>query len=142
MRLVRKRSATRLGTYVFDAQVRTTATWDKFDRPLNVVNPVDPDLPAVLPRDQASVSTELSKLSATGSQWFFRNVTNYNKSPFNENLTSRIRESDYFTALEAEFRQPLLRGRGTQVTRIPVVLARIRTDISLIVIITKARVDI
>ncbi len=39
--------------------------------------------------------------------------------------------SEWLTSFEAEARHPLLRGSGVQVNRIPVVLAHIRTDVSL-----------
>jgi outer membrane protein TolC len=60
---------------------------------------------------------------------FFRNVTSYENG--NVGGVFRALPSIYTTAFEAEVRQPLARGRGTQVNRVPVVLARIRDDISL-----------
>ncbi|MCA9185843.1 MAG: TolC family protein [Pirellulaceae bacterium] len=107
----------------FDAQFNSSATWNATDRPQNFTAVFTP----VLVEDQVTINNEITKRSATGTQWFFRNVSIYDDS----NQTIRALPSDWFTALEAEIRHPLLRGRGTQVNRVPVVLARIRTDISL-----------
>ena len=115
----------------FDAVFRSTTTWDFQDRPQNV-NPGAANINAlVLNQDQVNINNEISKLSAVGTQWFFRNVTIYDNAINADTIRTRSIPSTYFTALEAEFRQPLLRGRGTQINRIPVVLARLRTDVAL-----------
>ena len=86
----------------------------------------------------ANYNFELSKRTATGSQFFLRNVTGYNR----DNTPSNLFSSFYTTRLEGEVRQPLLRGRGLDISRVAgpngdsfnyngVVLARIRTDIAL-----------
>ncbi len=115
----------------FDAIFSSTATWDNTDRLQNFSADVNAQA-RDFQQDQITLNNEISKLSATGTQWFFRNNTIYSRA--NNFNSSRIREvpSDWFTAFEAEFRHPLMRNRGAQVNRIPVVLARIRTDNSLI----------
>ncbi len=108
----------------FDAQFATSIFWEQTDRPQNVIF-----FNAVTREDTASFQAELSKKSATGTELFFRNVTTYDRG--NQGGIFRALPSIYTTAFEVEARQPLMRGRGTQVNRIPVVLARIRNDISL-----------
>lgn len=113
----------------FDAVFNSTVTWDSSDRAQNFlaaqVNA------AVLQSDQVSINNELSKLTVSGAQWFFRHTANYDGA--NNDLTAGTRRvpSSWNTALETEVRQPLLRGRGAQINRIPVVLARMRTDTAL-----------
>ncbi len=115
----------------FDAIFSSTATWDNTDRGQNtqITNTINAP---IFQQDVVNFENEITKLSADGTQWFFRNVSTYTGS--NNLLTRQTRQvpSDWLTAFEAEFRRPLLRNRGAQVNRIPVVLARIRTDLSLI----------
>ena len=115
----------------FDAIFSSTATWDNTDRRNNTQLGNNINAP-VFQQDVVNWENEVSKLSADGTQWFFRNVTTYTGA--NNALTRGTRQvnSDWLTTFEAEFRRPLLRNRGAQVNRIPVVLARIRTDLSLI----------
>ncbi len=113
----------------FDAQWNTNVFWDKTDRPQNVDDDSDPALifARVLNRDNANFESEITKRAATGTQWSFRNITTYDAS----NRPLRVLASEWLTSFEAEARHPIGRGGGTQVNRIPVLLARIRTDISL-----------
>jgi outer membrane protein TolC len=81
-------------------------------------------------QEDAGLNTEIAKKSASGALFTFRNRTTYQdiKRP----LTSFEALANWWqTQFEVEWRQPLLRGRGTQINRIPVVLARINEDISL-----------
>ena len=109
----------------FDAVFSNNATWNRNDRPQNV-NALS-NLAQVLQQDQVTINTELTKQTAYGTQWTFRNTNTYDDN----NQTTRALPSDWLTTVEAEVRHPLLRGRGAQVNRIPIVLARIRTDLSL-----------
>lgn len=114
----------------FDAVFNSTVTWDSQDRTQNfaannVVNP------SVLQQDQVVINNEISKLSVSGAQWFFRHTANYDGTNNDVTRQTRALPSSWTTALETEVRQPLLRGRGVQVNRLPVVLARMRTDIEL-----------
>lgn len=112
----------------FDAQLQSRFTWDRSDRPQNT----DPDLNSVfltenLRRDNLNYQSEVSKRSATGGQYFFRNVTTYDAI----NNPTRAHYSDWLTSFELEMRQPLLRNSGAQVNRVPVMLARMNTDIAI-----------
>jgi outer membrane protein TolC len=113
----------------FDAIFNSTATWDSTDRAQNgnTVNAVD------FQQDSVNLTNEISKRAANGSQLFFRNVNTYTgaNNTTTNTITNPLVPSDWLTTLEAEIRQPLLRARGAQVNRVPIVLARIRTDIAL-----------
>ncbi|MCA9263353.1 MAG: TolC family protein [Planctomycetales bacterium] len=109
----------------FDAVFTHNTTWDRRNRPQNFNAPTI--FAQILQQDQVTSTTAITKRSAVGSQMTIRNVTLYEDS----NQSARTRGTDVFTGWEGEWRQPLMRGRGTQVNRVPVVLARIRTDIAL-----------
>ncbi len=115
----------------FDAIFSSSVNWESSDRPQNFVGGNSVNSPE-FQQDRVTVTNQIQKRSATGTQWFFRNESIYTGS--NNTLTRNTRQvpSDWYTAFEFELRQPLLRNRGTQVNRVPVVLARIRTDLSLI----------
>ncbi|MCC6511165.1 MAG: TolC family protein [Pirellulaceae bacterium] len=81
----------------------------------------------------------VNKRSATGGLYALRNITSYDR---NNQLSNRFPLDSWDTYVEAEMRQPLLQGAGTEFNRIAgpgatagqlngVVLARVRTDISL-----------
>ncbi len=120
----------------FDAQFASSLFWNTTDRPQNRVTqvaiPGDDDFvffPTVLQRNAATFTAEISKRSATGTQFFFRNITEYERG--NTGGSFQALPSFYTTQFETEVRQPLLRDNGTRVNRVPILLARIRTDISL-----------
>lgn len=120
----------------FDAQFASSLFWNTTDRPQNRVTgmalPGDDDFvffPTVLTRNAATFTAEISKRSATGTQFFFRNITEYDRS--NAGGGFQAVPSFYTTQFETEVRQPLLRGNGTRVNRVPILLARIRTDVTL-----------
>lgn len=111
----------------FDAQLSSSVFWDRTDRPQNVFGPNNR-----FQRDQVTGQTEISKQAATGTQFFFRGQTIYDDTPGIQGIgITRPLQIEWFRGLEFEARQPLLRGRGAQVNRIPVVIARIQTDIAL-----------
>jgi len=113
----------------FDAQLSTSLFWDRVDRTENAINFQGQNIfPSTRKEDAMTFQAELTKRNAAGTQMSFRNNTIYSEPTF---PPARQRPKDWFTNFEAEVRQPLLRGRGTQVNRIPVVLARIRGDVSL-----------
>lgn len=79
------------------------------------------------------------KRSVTGSEFNFRNVTIFDS---NNQPSNTFKPSSWDTYLEAEARQPLLQGAGTEFNRIAgpnatpgiingVLIGRVRTDISL-----------
>jgi outer membrane protein TolC len=116
----------------FDAQLSMLGTnngnfYNQTDRP-NLFSGIPPL--SVITRDNAGVRTELGKRTASGTQLFARNITEYQRG---DNLIGGALpvNSVWETTFELEVRQPILRGRGAQVNRIPVVLARINADISL-----------
>jgi outer membrane protein TolC len=111
----------------FDAQLTSSVFYNTTDQPQNFI--VGSRLVSV--QDQAQWQTELSKKAATGTQIFFRNVNSYtdNNNPLvGEPGGFQFLSSVYQTALEIELRQPLARGRGTFINRMPVVIARIQSD--------------
>ncbi len=110
----------------FDAQFTTSAFWEKTDSPQNntAVEQV-----RVFQQDSLQFQTQLAKRTADGTQLFLRNVTSYedNNVPLAPAGFQALR-SVWQTALEAEIRQPLLRGRGAFINRMPIVISRIGTD--------------
>lgn len=114
----------------FDAQWNTSLFWNRTDRPQNVTEEGGGTqiFARQLQRDNVEFSSELTKRSAQGTQWSFRNITNYdsNNRPLRETI------SEWLTSFEAEMRHPLLRQGGTLVQRAPIMLARIQTDVALI----------
>ena len=115
----------------FDAQLTSNLFWSRTDEPRNVV----PNFSSfeVFQQDQVTWQTELLKKTANGTQLFFRNVNSYtdNNVPLvTDQIVQgfQVRPSFFRTALEAEIRQPLLRGRGAFIQRMPIVVSRIGTD--------------
>ncbi|MEO8269607.1 MAG: TolC family protein, partial [Aureliella sp.] len=91
-------------------------------------------------QDLNTTQAGVSKRSATGGFYSFRNVTAYDR---NNQLSNRFPFDSWETYVEAEARQPLLQGAGTQFNRIAgpgaspgqlngVLLARVRSDVTLI----------
>ncbi len=107
----------------FDAQFTTRLGWERLDRPRNTILDSNNN---IFNQDQVNFNTELSKKTATGTQFFLRNVTGYTSNNLPPALQALPRF--YSTSLEAEFRQPLMRGRGEFINRMPVIFARINTD--------------
>jgi outer membrane protein TolC len=108
----------------FDAQFTTNVFLNTTDRPQNFGLTFFASQSA-----EGQFEAALSKRTATGTTFTVRNQTLYDDR--NIDPPQRPLYSDWLTIFEAEATQPLLRGRGTQVNRVPVVLARIRTDISI-----------
>jgi len=95
------------------------------DRPQNFPLPTGLD-----DRDVGGLNTRIEKKTGSGALLSLSNQTDYDRL----NVAAggfRQLPSAWTTAFEARVDMPLLRGRGTQINRIPVVLARINTDISL-----------
>ncbi len=121
----------------FDAQFSAIMGYNTTDRPRNVGagNVFNPQFfKAVDSNAQAAIS----KRTATGGVATVRTTTVYssNNIPASGNVIGstnfgRAVPSDYTIALEAQVTHPLMRGRGTLVNRIPVVLAAINEDIQL-----------
>jgi len=124
----------------FDAQVTSQLFWQKNNRPNNIaVNPILQQFQVFATEQTAAVfNYEIAKRTATGARFAVRNVVNYDLT----NIPNRLFSSAYTGWLEAEYRQPLLRGAGVDFNRIAgpnsgvgqyngVLIARINTDISL-----------
>ncbi len=112
----------------FDAQLTGSVTYAKSDEPRNSVITSPLNSP-VFQQDQVTWQSQISKKSANGTQIFFRNINQYtsNNNPITPNGL-QVLDSFYRASFEAEVRQPLLRGRGTFINRMPVVISRIGTD--------------
>ncbi len=125
----------------FDAQFSHQLFFNNVDQPQNV-SFLDPIIgtfnPRVLRENQATSTTEISKRTAQGASFALRNVVNYNRS----NRPTRAFRSDYIGFVEAEWRQPLLQGAGTNFNRIAgpnspvgqyngVLIARVNEDVAL-----------
>jgi outer membrane protein TolC len=118
----------------FDAQLTSSLNYTKSDEPRNTVA-TNPNQPLVFQQDQVQWQSEIAKEAANGTQMFFRNVNVYsaNSNPVDDPLTPgvegfQVLDSFYRTSFEAEVRQPLLRGRGAFINRMPIVVSRIGTD--------------
>ena len=119
----------------FDAQLTSSLNFTKSDEPRNTVS-TNPNIPLVFQQDNVQWQAEIAKETAGGTQFFFRNVNVYtaNSNPIDDPSTFGISEgfqvldSFYRTSLEAEIRQPLLRGKGAFINRAPIVVSRINTD--------------
>ena len=143
----------------FDAQLDASVTWEKNDIPQNrPIPPVGGDpfafSPVVLGQETGVGSIGVSKTTAPGTQFGFRNNTSYvgnnilsdDNLPLGATTPFQAFQSVWETNFEAFFSHPILQGGGTQYNRIAgpqsfdqfaagatnpfdgVVLARIRTD--------------
>ena len=124
----------------FDAQLNVAHTWDKISEPTNAVTtgPIGSFIAPTNLQDRGTFQWQISKLNATGGQTSLTHSWVYLES----NSPTRQYPSDWTTRLKAEFRQPLLQGRGVEFNRINgpsttpgnysgVLLARINNDIAL-----------
>ena len=120
----------------FDAQFALSSAWQKNDRALN--NELLGGGTRQLKQDFHSYQVQLSKQTASGTQFNIRQYHDYDSNNQPRNLFPTVWNVNY----EAEFRQPLGQGRGLAFNRIAgpnglpgqlngVVIARINTDISL-----------
>jgi len=116
----------------FDAQLRVfgsqgnNSIFNITDRPQNV----DPDaftgFPSVLDLQSGGLVSSLSKRTASGTTWSALNQTDLQAG--NQRGQFQALNSFWTTAMEVRADQPLMRGRGEQVNRIPVIIARLGTD--------------
>lgn len=119
----------------FDAELSATGMFEKNHRPLN--NIFLGGGTRELRQDFNDYTVELSKPTAAGTSFSLRSLTDYdaNNAPGNQF------PSVWQTRVEAEMRQPLLRGAGTNVNRVigrrdnlalanGIAVARIRSNIS------------
>ncbi|TWU07699.1 TolC family protein [Stieleria varia] len=124
----------------FDAQYAQSLTFGTVDQPSNIqTGGLGAQFtPAVSIANTAQFSGEISKRTATGAQFALRHIVNYS----NNNRPFRQFSSDFVGWIEAEWRQPLMKGSGTQYNRIAgtsgqafqyngVLIARINEDVAL-----------
>lgn len=131
----------------FDAQLDASVFWEKNRRPQNAGPLVSAFRPTILAQDVGTFTSGITKTSADGTTWSFRNNTNYdgNNIPSGPALGQAL-SSVWNSNFEAGFNKPLLQGAGTQYNRIAgplsfeqyangfgnpidgVMIARIRTD--------------
>lgn len=114
----------------FDTQFSSLFGYNTTDRPRNV-GPGNVFNPQLYQGVDANAQAALSKRLATGTVVTARTTTVYSRNNLLAPSVARSVPSDYTQALELQATQPLMRGRGTLVNRIPVVLARINEDIQL-----------
>ncbi len=119
----------------FDAQFNSFMSYNTTDRARNVGagNVFNPQL--FVARD-TTAQMSISKRTATGGFATIRSqsIYSYNNIPTQSagvGNFGRAVPSDYTQIIEVQVLHPLMRGRGTLVNRIPIVLARINEDISI-----------
>ena len=115
----------------FDAQVSAFISTDTTNRRQNVgsANIINPVL------SEATNTTQqlaISKRYATGGVATIRQQTLYSRNNTPIQANARALPSDYTFLLEAQVQHPLMRNRGALINRIPVVLASMNEDISLV----------
>jgi outer membrane protein TolC len=118
----------------FDAQVSFVGNpgaqiASSTDRPQNV-NAAFTGFPQVLDLRQGGATAQIQKRSATGTQFAARSTTEYDRGIQRGNFQAL--NSIWTQTLEVEVRHPLLRGGGVQINRMPIVLARIGTDVEIL----------
>ncbi|HEY0980630.1 TolC family protein [Schlesneria sp.] len=120
----------------FDAQFTTNASVEHNNRALN--NVFFGGGTRLLRQDFSVWQTQLSKTSATGTQFAVKNYTQYDAN----NAPGNAFPSAFTTWMDMEVKHPLLQGAGTRFNRIAgpnavpgfvygVVIARINTDVAL-----------
>ncbi len=120
----------------FDAQFLTSTFWEKNDRALN--NEFFGGGTRLLSQDAGVFQAAITKRAATGSQFTIRHNVDYDAN----NAPGNAFASAWNTNVEAEIRQPVLKGAGTRFNRIAgpnnepgvydgVLVARINTDVAL-----------
>lgn len=125
----------------FDTQLSITSDpgngiMSTTDRPQNVRS-TSPFFPTILSLHNGGVDMALSKRTAEGTLFSVTSSTDYtegNSRGFNFANPSQGTQPYLHTwtqTLQVEARHPLLRGRGSQINRMPIILARIGTDIEL-----------
>jgi outer membrane protein TolC len=130
---------------LFDAQLSSSLTWERQNRPQNVGGLGTFIFQQQLVGDVGNWTTGLQKRSATGATWGFQNQTLYdnNNSPIRQDGVPSTWQTNY----DFTFSQPLLQGAGLTYNRIAgpdsfentlgrpnfrgVLLARVNADISL-----------
>ncbi len=122
----------------FDAQLRIAggnnpnaagALLSSTNRPQNVNNQFT-GFPDTLDLKAGALTAELTKRTIEGTQFSIRNGYDYDQG--NQRGQFQALNSTWTTTFEVEARHPLLAGRGAQINRIPIVIARISNDVELL----------
>ena len=121
----------------FDTQLRMVGTGpnqsilSSTDRPQNIPANV-PNVGFIrnIQTRTGGLSIEATKQTAEGTVFAFRS-TNTHDSGFTRGSQFQALKSFWTATMEVEARHPLLRGRGSQINRMPVVLGRIGEDIEI-----------
>ncbi|MBM4004310.1 MAG: TolC family protein [Planctomycetes bacterium] len=113
----------------FDAQPFVSGTYNKTDRPQNFAGAFAAFQPSFFQQNDSDFTAAISKKSAFGNVTTFRSRTDFNWN--NQSLATRPIPGDWISSLEIEGIVPLGRGSGVQINRLPIMLARINTDISI-----------
>jgi outer membrane protein TolC len=130
------RFGTEAALSAFDASFASSAFFEYNDRALN--NTFFGGGTRLLKQDLAIFQSQLSKVSATGTEFFARSNIEYDAN----NAPGNTFPSAWTSILETEFRHPLLQGGGLDFNRIAgpgnvpgvmngVLIARINTDLAL-----------
>jgi outer membrane protein TolC len=110
----------------FDPTISVTNTWDRFEPPVAMFDPLDPTRTIIggTRTDDYDMQFDLSKTTTTGGMF------NFGVS----DLTSRFQPGVFplnpenRTSLDLSYTQPLLQGGGTAANFVPIVIARINTE--------------
>ncbi len=119
---------------LFDAQVSSSLTWERLNRPQNVGGQFTQLFQQQLLGDQGNWTTGIQKRTATGATWGFANSTIYdnNNNPTRQNNGEPLNLPDgspnpafkvivpstWTTNYDFTFNQPLLQGAGVTYNRI------------------------
>ncbi|MCM2371989.1 TolC family protein [Aporhodopirellula aestuarii] len=130
----------------FDAQYSQSLYWNKVDQPRNfnaaaLGGGVGTVFPSFANQTLATYSNEISKRTATGASFALRNNVGYTRTD-DPSRASQLFPSVFTGFLEAEYRQPLMKGSGTTYNRIAgtsgavgvyngVLIARVNEDVAL-----------
>ncbi len=118
----------------FDTQFTSSVFWNHSNEPRNNQSSNNPLNRQIFKQDLVNWNYQFAKKTANGTQIFFRNNNTYtdNNNPLVSdpapNNGLQVLSDWYRTNLEVEMRQPLLRGRGAFIQRMPIVISRIGTD--------------
>ncbi len=111
---------------VFDPNLRINNVWNRSEQPTAIFDPLDPTQALIIGgrSDNYNLDMGLSKRTLTGGVLDFGvNSTDSRSRPGIFPLNPQNRSS-----VDLSYTQPLLRGAGATVNRIPIVLSRIDTE--------------
>jgi outer membrane protein TolC len=111
---------------LFDPTVSVTNTWDRFEPPVAVLDPLDPTRTIIggTRTDDYDMQFDLSKTTTVGGLFNFGvgdTTSRFQPGVFPLNPENR-------TSLELSYTQPLLQGGGAAANVVPIVVARINTE--------------